>query len=149
MFDNTLGQMLTYESNPGGCSITGIAALGITSGTDRQVFFVLQPDADAQVYVSLGVDAITPNSTAFLLHLYTVDANNTLSTQLAEFNTITTSSTAGIGYVSFDMRGYTLAGGQTYVVFIAPTSGKYLTKFSSTGAAVPTVPCFHRPTSTA
>lgn len=121
LFDNTLNQSLS-NANPGTSALMDKALMSSPSGLGVQVFFVLQPDVDAQVYLSLGVNASTPGSTSFVLHLY-ADDKTIVSSQLAEFNAIATTDTPSIVYVTFDLRGYTLTAGQTYLMLIAPSSG--------------------------
>lgn len=124
LFDNTLGQTLSY-ANPGAAALTEEGNLSAPSGSGRQVYFVLRLDVASKVYLSMGVNVVTPGTTSFSLHLY-VDANNGLSSLLpvAVFTTSTTAGTAGIIYITFAMSWYTLTAGQTYVMLIAPTSGE-------------------------
>lgn len=123
-FDNTLNQTLS-NANPGTATITSEGLLGSTSGDGRQVYFVLQPVADSRVYLTMGVNSFTQSVSGwFLLHLYTVDADSTLSSQPAVFFTTTTAGTAGVDYATFDLRGYALTAGQIYVMLVTPTSGK-------------------------
>lgn len=125
LFDNTLVQTVSF-TNPGGSTLEQSVPLGLTCDYSFQTYFVLRFDADAHVHLTMGVNAITPGSTSFSLHLYTVDASHTLSSQLAEFNATTTTGAAAVAYVTFVMSGYTLTAGQTYVMLVAPSSSKYL-----------------------
>lgn len=123
MFDNTMGEMLSND-NQGSATITTAGMLSSTSGPGFQVYFVLQPDIHAQVYLSMGVNESTPGSSEFLYSLYAVEASNTLSPRCFG-NAYATTGMAGIAYVSFDMGPgqCTLIAGETYVVLVSPTSG--------------------------